>query len=180
MAPLERGNRDSRRPRANSPTVSVRFRESSRKQLESPGERLRDRPVIRPEIKVPKLHRSPEFRDDRSPSMRQRNPKICWFWAAASWSYWLSVVFCPFTAMRAVVKRWQSTDRVSRGPTCYTCSRHQIKGCGRKRAPPSIVAGHRPPQTERGLPRSQVLTVPGLMIPPHDTPFGSLDERMNE
>src|SRR5512142_2931823 len=65
--------------------------------------------------------------------------------------------------MRPVVKRWQSTDRVSRGPTCYTCSRHQIKGCGRKRAPPSIVAGHRPPQTERGLPRSQVLTVSGPM-----------------
>src|SRR5262245_55852613 len=65
--------------------------------------------------------------------------------------------------MSTVVNAWLSSGRVSRGPTCYAGSRHQIKGCGRKRAPPSIDAGQNPPQPERGLPRSQVLTVPDSM-----------------
>ena len=50
-----------------------------------------------------------------------------------------------------------------RGPTCYACSGHQIRGCGHEGAPPSIDAGRSPQQAERGLPRSQVLTGPGPM-----------------
>jgi hypothetical protein len=92
-----------------------------------------------------------------------------------------TVGFCPPAAMRPDVKWRGSADRISRGPTCYACSGHQIRGFGRKRTPPSIDAGQSPQQTERGLPP---LAGPHCLRAdrsPRESPFGSFSsssERM--
>jgi hypothetical protein len=63
-------------------------------------------PLFVPKSRSRNFAEAPSSGTTGRPRCRQRNPsKIRWFWAAASWSRWLSVVFCPFTTGCPSVER---------------------------------------------------------------------------